>query len=422
MSLNADIQYLNSLGLHTIKPGLQRVRKLLDYYGNPHTNIDSILIAGTNGKGSVTSIISSILSNNDYKVGKYTSPHLIDINERISINADNISTNDLSKIISELRIACKKIDIIPSYFEMITLVAFIYFYEQKVDISVYEVGMGGRWDATNVVKPLVSVITNVSFDHSEYLGNSLDKIAEEKSQIIKNKVPLVTSINEEAIIPVLRRASLCNSSTYRNGIDYHIETRNNYLSFFGMNSNLKRFKTNLRGIFQIQNLSNSLAVIDILKNHYNYKIFKKHTRNALLNICWPCRFEIINKKNKIILDSAHNEGSAKALVLSLKKMFPNTKFNFLIGMLTDKNHLEFLTIVSTISNQITLTDNFSEREISVENLAKCCTKAKIKYNIIRNYHIAYSKMIQNNCPLCICGSIYLAGAIKKIIKNTYSPN
>ena len=165
------LSYLSSLGLHKVKPGLDRIKKLLKSLGNPEDKIPGIIIAGTNGKGSVASAISSVLSAQGYIVGLYTSPHLVNITERIKINAVLISDSDLSSIILEIKETVQEsLSETPSYFEIITAAAFVYFAREKVDFSVLEVGMGGRWDATNVITPLASVITNISIDHSEYLG------------------------------------------------------------------------------------------------------------------------------------------------------------------------------------------------------------------------------------------------------------
>jgi dihydrofolate synthase/folylpolyglutamate synthase len=416
MEINTELGYLNSLGLHDVKPGLKRISTILDYLGNPQDKFRSIIVGGTNGKGSVSSIISSVLINNGYNTGLYTSPHLVEVNERISLNNLPISISDLSFLIRKLRNICAEQDIRPSYFEFLTALAFIYFYEKKIDICILEVGMGGRWDATNIVTPLISIITNISFDHMDYLGNTLYEIGQEKAEVIKNSIPVVTACSIDTIKPISSKANISSAPLYRYGIEFN--SKGNCPDKFDYKSKtteLLNLQSNLTGSYQIENLSVALQAIEILRIKYNFKLSEHFIRNGLQNVKCNGRLEILDSKKPVILDCAHNDSSSKALIESLKILYPDTKFCFLIGMLRDKDHKTFIENISELSDTIFITDQFSERETSADKLKSLCEQLNCKYEVIINYEIAYKTLIEKDLPLCITGSIYLVGQIKELL-------
>ncbi len=416
MEINTELDYLNSLGLHNIKPGLSRIYTILNHFGNPQERFKSIIVGGTNGKGSVSSIISSILIHNNYKTALYTSPHLIKVNERISINNQPISNSDLCSLISKLKNICTELQIKPSYFEIITALAFLYIYEKQIDICILEVGMGGRWDATNIVTPLISVITNISFDHMDYLGNTLNKIGQEKAEIIKNNIPAVTACSANTIKPITNKAKTCSAPLYRYGIEFSSEgSSTNNFSYKSNTCELLNLKSNLRGNYQIENLSVALQAIELLSIKYNFKLSDKLIRKGLQNVKCNGRLEIIDSKRPVILDCAHNDSSSAALIKSLRILYPDTKFNFLIGMLSDKDHKSFIENISELSNKIFITDQFSERESDTDKLKTICEELNCKYKIINNYNIAFKTLFKKDLPLCITGSIYLVGRIKELL-------
>lgn len=422
MGSRRELKYLDSLGLHVVKPGLERVIQVLKYLGNPQNKYKSILIAGTNGKGSVASIINTILLHNNYKVGLYTSPHLIRVNERIAVNSKYISTNDLCTYINIVKIVCSKYNISLSYFELLTVISFLYFDEKKIDIAILEVGMGGRWDATNVVTPLVSIITNVSYDHMDYLGKTLTGIAEEKAQTIKKLSHVVTACTGVSLKTIKNRSSIFSSECYVYGKDFSIISNDNLMTYKGTKYSLESFSTNLSASYQQQNLAISLAVIEILIINYNFVFDDTRIRKALLDINWSGRFQFIDKKKTVMLDCAHNEGSAKALVDSIKYSFPAQKFFFLVGMLKDKKHNAFINSIKDISKKILIVDGFSDRDIKAVELAKICQNAKAEYDIISNYKESLSKIMKLYNPICITGSIYLVGSVLGILHDVNKIN
>jgi dihydrofolate synthase / folylpolyglutamate synthase len=408
------IAYLNSLGLHRINPGLERIAKLLEILGNPQDEIPSIIIAGTNGKGSVAAAVASVLGQ-CYKTGLYTSPHLIRISERIKINGEEISIHDLSRLVLEIKEASSHLSEGLTYFEVLTAAAFLYFARRKIDFSVLEVGMGGRWDATNVITPLVSVITNISKDHTEFLGETAEEIAFEKAGVIKHGVPLVTAAKQEAlkVIETLSYKNFAPISVMEK--DFKIEGENTEdFSFFGRAWNLKHLQFNLPGFYQIENASVAIAVLETISQFHGVNIGEENLRKGLSSVRWEGRMEILRKNPPLVLDGAHNPGAAQALRKSIQEMFPEKKFIFLIGMLRDKDHKTYLSEISQVAEGIIITDVPSERGIKSEKLAEIADKFLKDIEIIKDFKEAFCKVKALRTPVCVTGSLYLIGAIKSL--------
>jgi len=408
------LSYLNSLGLHKVKPELGRIKSLLNALGNPEDKIPGIIIAGTNGKGSVASAIASVLSAQGYKVGLYTSPHLISITERIKINDVQISNSDLNSILIELKeVAEKSLLETPSYFEIITAAAFLYFAREKVDFNVLEVGLGGRWDATNVITPLVSVITNITLEHTEYLGETIAEIAAEKACIIKASVPIITAAVDDALDVIEQRATEKASPLLLYGRDFLVNGNNTEnFDYNGIKFDIKNLKSNLKSIYQLKNISIAIAAIESLEINRNITITEQSIRDGLSNINWEGRFEVTREHPPLILDSAHNPGAAKLLAYSIEHSYPNTQFTFLIGMLDDKGHEEFFREISRVAEKLIITQVPSERTTDPRALMELAQKYIGNIKLIKNYELAYSELLNLKKPSCITGSLYLIGAIK----------
>jgi dihydrofolate synthase/folylpolyglutamate synthase len=407
--------YLNSLGLHKIKPGLMRTERLLESLGNPHKNVPSIIVGGTNGKGSVAAAISSVLTEEGCKTGTYTSPHLVNITERIMINGAEIDADELAGIILRVKKAAEKsLAESPSYFEVLTVSAFLYFAESGVEYGVLEVGMGGRWDATNVTTPLVSVITNISKEHTEYLGKTIGEITLEKACIIKRGVPCVTGAKGKALRVISEYAAKMKSDLKIYGRDFFIEgDSTDRFDFIGSGWKLRDLRSNLKGGYQLSNMALSLSTLGTLSYCSGTRIGEKNLRKGLLSIDWKGRLEILRMNPPLILDSAHNPGGAKALAASLRQMYPGLKFTFLIGMLADKDHACFLRELSPLARKIVITEIPSERSIGTEALSGKASKI-FSCDVIseRDYKKAFTDLKKNKEPACIAGSLYLTGAIE----------
>ncbi|MCC6713323.1 MAG: bifunctional folylpolyglutamate synthase/dihydrofolate synthase [Candidatus Dadabacteria bacterium] len=418
MTIKDANSYLDSLGFHKIKPGLERIRALLRRLGNPQDKVPAVIVGGTNGKGSVTSAISSVLRAEGYLTGDYTSPHLVGITERIKLGGEEISQDDLARIIFRVREAADAEGESPSYFEVVTAAAFVYFAGRGADFMVLEVGMGGRWDATNVTTPLVSVITNVSMDHTEYLGRTIPAIALEKACIIKPGAPVVTAARGSALGVITGYARETGSPVYVRGRDFRSSgTGTSSFSWSGREWNLPGLASNLAGLYQIENLSVALAALEALVLDRGVGISEAAVRAGLTDIRWPGRLETLRESPPLILDSAHNPGGGRALVKSLRALYPETKLAFLVGMLDDKRHAPFLKEIAGVAGRLIITEVPSSRTTPAEKLLAAASKyAACEITVVKDYAEAYGRLLALDEPSCIAGSIYLAGAIRKLIQ------
>jgi dihydrofolate synthase/folylpolyglutamate synthase len=416
---NNPVDFLNSLSDFGIKLGLDKTNFYLEKLGNPHFKYPSILVAGTNGKGSVCKALSKILEFSGYKVGLYTSPHLIDVRERIKINEENISEEEFNENIMRLKKIIEKqpVHMYPTYFEALTIIAFLYFYKKKIDILVCEVGMGGRFDATNVLPSFIEVITKIGLDHTEFLGKTYREIANEKSGIIKEKtIVLSAKQKKEAKEVIIKKAKDRNSEILIYGDDFkgrllNISPEGMIFNFYGREK-IKNLKTLLLGIHQVENLSIAIETSLILKEK-GYKIEEKNIKRAIENVKWPCRFQILKKNPYIIVDGAHNVDGVKNLMKNLKKIFPDKKFSFLVGILKDKDYKNMVKILQKYTENIIFTKPNSERAIEPEILKEIVNNKK-NVRIIEEPKKAYEFIKKTEENWLIFGSLYLAGEILQI--------
>ncbi|MFA4905310.1 MAG: folylpolyglutamate synthase/dihydrofolate synthase family protein [Candidatus Margulisiibacteriota bacterium] len=366
-----------------IKLGLERVQAVLVKLGNPQEKFKSILVAGTNGKGSVCAMLASILKEAGFTTGLFTSPHLYKWNERIKLNGKDISTRDLKRITKEIELAMGKVGLTP--FEIITCVAFKYFAEKKVDRVVLEVGMGGRLDATNVVTPLVSVITNVDYDHMEYLGDTLEKIAYEKAGIIKHEVPLVTAEQKPEVLEVIRR--ICDS----NDAQIFIEPANKFaVKYLGEN-----LFSPLLGPHQRRNEAVAVKVAELL--HIDKSTIKK----GLKKTKWPGRFQIVSRKPLIIVDGAHNGAGAKALIETINEQKIRRPLTFIVGMQDYKDAEAFLKVITPLADHLILAKSTHPQAADLGTLS---VREALKE----------AKKLKN--PIIITGSLFLVADALKVAR------
>lgn len=372
------IALLTSQEKFHIKLGLERVGALLEYFGNPQDQIKTIHVAGTNGKGSTCAMLESILRHAGYKTGLYTSPHLVKYNERIKINGKDIFDNDFAEIISRVIEYSKKAQIPATEFEILTVGAFIYFYEQNVDYAVVETGLGGRLDATNVIKkPELAIITSIDIDHADRLGDTIEKIAFEKAGIIKQDVPVVVQRNNKGLNVLEKSGVLIFSDN--------------------------EAETNLMGLWQKQNASLAKKAAQLLK------IPEQFINSGLNNVNWPARFQYIKDEN-IVIDSAHNPAGAKALRESLDVYFPEFKRVFLYSSLKTKDYKEVTKQLFKKEDIVILTkcSSFSAVNPLVISQSMDCCKIYITENI-KEAEILFKEFNQNEFLKVIAGSIYTIG-------------
>lgn len=347
MNYTQTIDYLFSklpmyhrIGAAAYKDNLDNTLNLCKLLGNPEKKFPSIHIAGTNGKGSVSNITASILQESGFKTGLFTSPHLIDFRERIRINGEPISEQFIIDFVAKNKTQFEEIE--ASFFEYTFALAAEYFAENQVDIAVVEVGMGGRLDSTNVVNSIVSVITNIAFDHTQFLGNTLDKIAKEKAGIIKPEVPVVIGETQEEIMDLFIESAFDNDTTIIFADNRYVARFNSDalldINFEG-DSFLSNIKFPLQGIYQEYNVPTALQTIETLKSE-GWKIpksaIKKGLENIVKNTGFSGRWQIINKKPLIICDTAHNEAGL-SLTLKQLKSIPKKNLHIVMGVVNDKD-------------------------------------------------------------------------------------
>ena len=393
------LKYLYSLDSSKVKLGLKNIKALLKKLGNPEKRLKIIHVAGTNGKGSVCMMISSILQEAGYKVGVYTSPHLKKFNERIRINDRLITDKEILGYYLKIKPKITS----QSFFEITTAMAFLYFYEKNVDFAVLEVGLGGRLDATNVANPLASVITNIGLEHTDILGNTIEKIAYEKACIIKRNVPIVTGAEGKALDTIKKTAKKRNAPLILN--KKYKKNRNNTFNI----NNYKNLKlNNLKGDFQLENASTALTAIEALNKFHNLKINKNIIKNGLRNAKWEGRFEFLGRN--ILIDCAHNPSGFEVLIKEIKKL-DYKKLILVTGLMKDKDIEKIIELLNPVADYFIITKAKNERAAEPEFISQFIKKP---FKIIKNPKNAlkYAKNIADKKDLVlVAGSIYVAGEL-----------
>lgn len=384
--------------------GLDRIAKVLNLMGNPQEKLRIIHIAGTNGKGSVSKMLSEILSYSGYKTGLYTSPHIIDYTERIQINGIPVSKDDFSELIPDICRLAENNDIYLTEFEVLTAAMFKYFEQQKTDICVIETGLGGRLDATNIISSnILSVITSISLDHTDRLGNTIEEIAAEKAGIIKPECPVVISASNRGYNTVISRAKSINA-TVLTADDAVIEfiNNNNYARVNG-----KNYRFNLLGLWQKQNLGLVATVINYLIDA-GYNISEFAFSEALKNVVWNCRFQYLQEEN-IVIDGTHNPDGAALLRQSLDFYFPNSRRIWIYGSMKNKDYANIMNTLFRDDDIIYFCEFGHSGSATADDLKKKINKKSeiIKIDEIDNF---ISKKEDTSLTL-ISGSFYMIGEI-----------
>jgi dihydrofolate synthase / folylpolyglutamate synthase len=406
------IAYLKQLPHTEVKPGLERIQALLERVGNPHERLQAVHIGGTNGKGSVAVMIASVLQRAGYRVGLYTSPHLISYCERIQINGAPIAEDEFAHIADELMPIADAMADKPTQFEFMTALAFLYFLRQKIDIAVIEVGLGGRFDATNVITPMVSVLTNVELDHTDLLGETLEQIAWEKAGIAKRGVPLVTGERKPNALEVIARecaavgAPLIPARQRARRTDFTWE----YQEFEVWGEGKVRMK--LLGGYQRENLNVALEALEVLRQ--SLKIPHEALVRGLEQASWPGRFEVVQREPYIILDGAHNPHAARALredVRRYRERYALHKSALLFGVLRDKAYQTMAEILFPDFDEIVLVKPDSPRALEPRALLSWAPAAKICDTISEGLDVARASGAE---LICVTGSLYVIGAAKRL--------
>jgi dihydrofolate synthase/folylpolyglutamate synthase len=399
--------------------GLGTIKSILNALGDPQNNFYSIHVAGTNGKGSVAAALSSILQQSGYRVGLYTSPHLVRFNERICINNRQISDDAVVKSYQAVHKAHRG-NRTPTFFELTTAMAFYEFGRQAVDWAVIETGMGGRLDATNVIDPAISIITNVSMEHRDYLGNTLTQITREKAGIIKQATPVVTAIKQREAKSVIQRiAGKKSAPLYMLGKNFKVRRQPaGGFSYYGIENTWHDMHTALRGHYQVENAALAIAACELLNKDHT-SISQQRIRDGLIKTSWPGRLEIVSEHPMIILDGAHNLMAARELAKFLGDTLAQRPITLVVGILNDKPYKSMLKSLLPVCSRVIVTRAKTDRALDPQRLFATAKKTISDVRIVSDVAQAFKQAVAEadfNDVICIAGSLYVAGEAKAAIE------
>jgi len=421
MNYRQSIAYLFGLQRFGIKLGLANIEKLLSLLGNPHKKLRCVHIAGTNGKGSTAAFLHSILTHSGYHAGLFTSPHLVDFTERIRINDTAIPRTRVVQLVQQIRATSTQAGLENiTFFEFITALAFQYFAEEKTDPVVVETGMGGRLDATNVVHPLITIITSISLEHQVYLGNTLEKIAEEKAGIIKKNTPLLAGARQSGVIRLF--AGKCQTLQ----APFYVLGKNilcrkagpGALNYSGLDVSLKNVQLGLLGDHQMRNAGLALGAAELLRRQ-GFDIQEQALIKGMQKTRWPGRLEVIRQKPAVVLDGAHNPEAWKALRETLRKYFSFKSLFMVIGVMQDKDITRMIETLTPDAHTVIFCKPKMDRAAGKTAIASCmaaCPEKKILW--IEDTATAVNKALELAAPddlICVTGSLFTVGEAREYL-------
>jgi len=428
---------LGRIGYNNSTFNLSRMQKLLLGVGNPHKKFRSVHIAGTKGKGSTAYMLANMLEGSGFKVGLYTSPHVTDLRERIAINNEMISEHDfvrlLNKILPTLRELIEKNR--PTFFEILTCIGFMYFAEEEVDLAVIETGLGGRLDSTNVIKPEVSAITTISYDHMHILGNTLDKIAQEKAGIFKTGVPAISVPQRPEVREALAKVAKVTKSPLKftgDDIDFSYRFESSRISgphtricLTTPRSKFEHLPVPLPGEHQALNCGLALAILDALKEK-GYKIDDQLALEGLAKTKLPGRMEMICEDPRILIDGAHNPPSVEALIKTIGQHVSYDSMVVIFGCASDKDVDGMMDQIAMGADKVIFTKNGTMRSADPEELAQRFEErtgrmAQWSDTVEQAIRVASSVATRGDI-ICVTGSFYLAGEAKRLFVDKTAQN
>lgn len=419
MTYEQTLRYFAQTEMMGSHLGLERMAELLRRLGSPQRRLKFVHVAGTNGKGSTAALLDACLRQAGYRVGLYTSPHLVRYNERFRINGVPISNETLSTAASKVRAQAEQMPESPTQFELLTCVALCCFAEASCDLVVLEVGLGGRLDATNVIPvPEAAVITRIGLDHTEILGNTIEAITQEKAGIIKPGGAVILGDPAEAVVHVVK--SVCREQKASLTLAAPAVPRSRSLAGQDFLWKGTAFSLSLLGEHQLQNAATALTVLEVLRAK-GWQISEEAVREGLRRAVWPGRFECVAASPAIIIDGGHNRQCAEAIAASLRTYFPGKKCRFLIGVLADKDFRGIFDALLPLADQIAAVTPDSHRALPAKTL---CQKLQTEYGFsaaIPYDHPAeaLAALRQTAGPedvICICGSLYMIGEVRALFQ------
>ncbi len=413
---NETVEFLYSLEKFGILLGLENITSLLQQLGNPQNKFATIHVAGSNGKGSTSAYIYGMLRSAGYKAALYTSPHLNDFRERIMLNGSMISKEDIIETTEKIRRICNPER--TTFFEFTTAIAFDAIARSKPDIAVIEVGLGGRLDATNTIQPLVTVITDISREHEDYLGKGIASIATQKAGIIKPGVPLVTAAGRsEARRVILEIAQNKSAPVKEFGRDFRArKAAIGVFDYWSDNLSLENVSFSMPGSHQMKNSALAIAVIEELRDQ-GYKISEAAIRDGIKKTVFPGRFEILQRRPVVIIDGAHTPEGMRLLKSTFRRRYPGIKPLLLLGILQDKDREALLNIIAPIAREVVCVPPESERAIDPEELAAMVRKRGVPANsasdITEGFKMLMKRATEDDVILTT-GSLYVIGPVRKV--------
>lgn len=410
-----SLDYLYSLEKFGMIFGLKKIEEILEAVGNPHRDLQAIHIGGTNGKGSTAAMIASILQKDGYRVGLYTSPHLIRFTERMKVNEKEIEKEEVAELTELLRERIEATGIAPpfTFFDFTTAMVFLYFRQKMVDLAVLEVGLGGRLDSTNVIDPLLSVITNIGKDHEDVLGRGIMRIANEKAGIIKEGRPLITAATQPRVLGLFsKRCQEKKSAFFRVRKDFrYTPAEGGKFHYEGLHRKFWDLSLNLQGPHQMINATTAVGAMEILDD-LGYRVSNDAIVEGLKSVQWPGRLEMVNASPRVLLDGAHNPEGALSLKEALEKGFEYRHLILLIGIMKDKDVHSILHSLTPLADHIILTRPGIDRAAPPELLKKAMGRNGKKAEVIENFNKAIERGLSltgEKDLLCITGSLYTVG-------------
>jgi len=418
MTYSVAVAYLYRLQKHGIKLGLTTMAALMGRLGMPQTRYRTLHIAGTNGKGSTAAMTAAILQAAGYRVGLYTSPHLVEFRERIRVNSEMITESRVAQLTEQLQTLCQP-DLSPTFFEYTTAMAFQYFADSGVDVAVVEVGLGGRFDATNVVTPMACAVTTISIDHQEYLGGTCSAIAFEKAGIIKPGVPVVVGrLEDEAWQTIKQVAGERQAPVFRLNTDFCTAgERLQQFSYHGLGMKYDGLSCALEGRHQLDNAACALALLGAVAPQ-GIAVTDGAVRTGLRTVNWAGRLEVVDRRPSLILDGAHNPAAAAALadfLASSDRFQPSRPVILVLGMMRDKDHRGFVTPLKSLVDEVVLTQADLPRSATAQELRASLVGLLSHPHVVpalSDGMVLASQLATPNGLVCVTGSLMLVGECK----------
>ncbi|RKP54236.1 bifunctional folylpolyglutamate synthase/dihydrofolate synthase [Cohnella endophytica] len=389
------LAWIMSLTSFGIRPGLERITRLMETLGNPQRRLKFIHVAGTNGKGSVCAYLTSVIRQSGYDVGTFTSPYLTSFSNRLQYNGQDIEDEILVRLVNVLKPEAEKMALTewgsPTIFEVTTALALLYYGTVAYpDYVVWETGLGGRLDVTNIVTPVVSVITNVGHDHMDILGPTIADIAREKAGIIKAGVPVITAVKQPETIEIIKdTARSCQSTVYRLGDAFSFETlsvaeNEQKFSFQGPFRALQSLTVTLNGAHQLENAATAIMTLEVLRQYYALIVEDEDLVIGLRNAKWPGRLEMVSENPRVLIDGAHNPEGMEALSNALKDVYKFDRLNVMMAMMPNKNHEHSLRHILPMVDTLVITEPDFHKKMNAADLAVVANRLREELGRPRN--------------------------------------